>query len=131
MSNPPQPAPVVHRVYIAGPYTRFDVAVNVRQAVLAGLEILEAGHVPFIPHLYHFAHFLCPHPYEAWMRLDLHWLAACDCVLRLEGFSPGADRETERAKQLGMPIYYTLPDCLAALPLTLSGRPLTHERMVP
>ena len=104
------------RVYIAGPYTHGDVALNVRQAVLAGLEIHRAGHVPFIPHLFHFAHYLCPQDYAVWCALDLHWLQACHCVLRLYGHSPGGDREVEAAKVLGMPIYFSLPDCLRALP---------------
>ena len=104
------------RVYIAGPYTHFDVAVNVRAAVLAGVEIMKAGHLPFIPHLYHFAHFLEPQSYDAWLRLDLRWLEACHGVLRLHGYSPGADREVEKAKVLGLPVYYSIPECLKALP---------------
>lgn len=96
------------RIYIAGPYTAGQQAERVREAVLAGLEVLRSGHVPFIPHLYHFAHFLCPHPYETWMTLDLAWLAACDGLVRLPGESPGADREVERAKSLGMPVWFGL-----------------------
>ncbi len=107
----------VLRVYISGPYTRFDVAANVRQAVLAGLDIVKAGHVPFIPHLYHFAHFLIPQPYAIWTALDLHWLQCCHCLLRLHGYSPGADREVERAKQLGLPVYYSIEACVQALPI--------------
>ena len=108
--------PDILRVYIAGPYTHGDVAVNVRQAVLAGIEILEAGHVPFIPHLYHFAHCLVPQSYETWTTLDLQWLDVCHCLLPLAGHSPGADREVERARELGLPIYHCLEDCLRALP---------------
>ena len=107
----------VLRIYIAGPYSLGDVALNVRQAVLAGLEILQAGHVPFIPHLYHFAHYLCPQEYAVWCALDLQWLKACHAVLRLPGDSPGADREVEFAMTLGLPIYYGLEACLQALPL--------------
>jgi len=104
------------RVYIAGPYTHGDVAVNVREAVLAGLEVHRAGHIPFIPHLYHFAHYLCPQEYAVWCALDVKWLQACTCLLRLPGVSPGSDREVDMAKVLGMPIYYTLAECLASLP---------------
>jgi len=103
-------------VYIAGPYTHGDVAVNVRSAVAAGLDIADAGHVPFVPHLFHFAHLVFPQPYEVWMQLDLSWLACCHAVLRLPGHSPGADREVERAMQLGLPVYHSLAACLAALP---------------
>lgn len=96
-------------VYVAGPHTVGDVMLNVRTAVLAGLEILSAGHVPFIPHLNLFAHYLVPHPYDIWLQADLQWLAACDCLVRLPGVSPGADVEVERARVLGMPVYLGLP----------------------
>lgn len=101
------------RVYIAGPYTQGEQAERVREAVLVGLAVYQHGHVPFIPHLYHFAHYLCPMPYEAWMMLDLSWLETCHAMVRLPGHSPGADREVERACQLGLWIYYGLDAFLA------------------
>lgn len=104
------------RIYIAGPYTHGDVAVNVHRAMLAGMSILDAGHLPFIPHLNHFLHMSYLRPYEAWLQFDLSWLTACHAVLRLDGHSPGADREVERAKQLGLTIYDSLSACLEALP---------------
>lgn len=106
----------LRRVYVAGPYTHGDVAVNVREAWLAGHAIHQAGHLAFVPHLYHFAHFLTPQSYVEWCALDLKWLQACDCVVRLPGYSPGSDREVEAAKVLGMPVYYTLAACLNDLP---------------
>lgn len=105
------------RVYIAGPYTQGEQAELVREAVLVGLTVYQHGHLPFIPHLYHFAHYLCPLPYDAWMTLDLSWLAACDAVVRLPGLSPGADREVERAQGLGLEVYDGLDDFLAQAPL--------------
>ena len=101
------------RVYIAGKYSGGEQAELVREAVLVGLAVFREGHVPFIPHLYHFAHYLCPMPYEAWMTLDLSWLAVCDCLIRLPGVSPGADREVERARQLDMQVFYGLDEFMA------------------
>ena len=112
--------PEILRIYIAGPYTSGDVAMNVRQAVLAGLAIHETGHAPFIPHLFHFAHYLCPQEYAVWCALDLQWLKACHAVLRLPGESPGSDREVEFAMTLGLPIYHGLEACLQALPIISS-----------
>lgn len=109
------------RIYIAGPYTHGDTVLHVREAILAGMAILRRGHVPFIPHLYHFAHLLAPLPYEQWILLDLRWLETCHGLLRLPGHSPGADREADYAKQLDMAIYYSLVDCLAALPTVAGG----------
>jgi len=83
-------------VYVAGPYTGGDVAENVRRAVLVALDLREAGIVPVVPHLSHFAHYLSPRPYEFWMSWDFDLLDRCDMMLRLSGESPGADREAER-----------------------------------
>lgn len=105
------------RVYIAGPYTQGEQAELVREAVLVGLAVYQHGHVPFIPHLYHFAHYLCPMPYDAWMMLDLSWLEACDALIRLPGVSPGADREVERAMVLGMSVYDGVDVFLGRVPL--------------
>jgi hypothetical protein len=97
------------KIYIAGPYSNGSQAEHVRAAVLAGELVIRAGHVPFMPHLHHFAHVLCPLPYETWMLVELAWLEACDGLVRLPGDSPGADREVERAKSIGSPVWFGLP----------------------
>lgn len=101
------------RVYIAGPYTGGDTIVNVRNAVEAGDLVAKAGHSPFIPHLYHFWHFLLPGDYEQWMRLDFAWLEVCQALIRLPGESSGADREVEAAHRLGIAVYDSVDAFLA------------------
>jgi nucleoside 2-deoxyribosyltransferase len=96
------------KIYIAGPYSKGDVAENVRTAIHAGDYCAHFGHTPFIPHLTHFWHFLIHHEYEFWMQQDEAWLRECDAVLRLAGESAGADREVEIAKSLNMPIFYSV-----------------------
>jgi len=98
------------KIYIAGPYSKGDVAVNVCEAIVAGNYISEIGHFPFIPHLTHFWHMIAPHDYEFWMRQDDEWLTSCDALLRLKGDSVGADREVARAKELGLEIFYSMFD---------------------
>lgn len=93
-------------VYISGPYTNGDQAANVRAAIEAANALLDAGYIPYCPHLSHFHHMLFPHDYETWMQLDLAWLEKCDALVRLDGYSPGADREVEHALALGIPVYY-------------------------
>lgn len=95
----------MRRVYIAGPYTRGDVAINVRNAIDAADRLLDYGCSPYVPHLTHFWHMMIPHPYETWIRLDLNWLATCHAVIRLPGASLSADRETAEASRLGIPVY--------------------------
>ncbi len=98
-------------IYIAAPYTLGDVAENVRFACEIGDEILKKGHIPFVPHLTHFWHFLSPKPWEEWLRIDNAILDECDALLRVGGGeSKGADLEVQRAKDLGIPVYYSLKD---------------------
>ena len=96
------------KIYVAGPYSSGDVAQNVRNAIQAGNDIADLGHIPFIPHLTHFWHFLTPHPYTFWMKQDEVWLRECDALLRLKGESPGADNEVAIATELDLKIYYSI-----------------------
>ena len=105
------------RAYVAGPLTAGDPVLNVRTAVEAAQRLLEAGLVPFVPHLSMFWHLVCPNGYETWMGMDLAWLEACDVLLRLPGRSPGADREVVRAFELGLPVYTSVDDLLLAYSL--------------
>lgn len=98
------------RIYVAGPYTTGDVAVNVRNAVYTGNILALRGHAVFIPHLTHFWHMLIPHSYDFWMEQDMQWLEVCDAVLRIEGESAGADREVEYAIAHGKPVYTNVFD---------------------
>ena len=100
------------RVYIAGPYTKGDVAINVRRAIEVGNAVAEAGHYPFIPHLTHFWHVIFPHEYEFWLAQDNEWLRFCNAIIRLDGDSHGADMEVAMAKARGLEIYHSLEDFL-------------------
>jgi len=100
------------RVYIAGPYTLGDTAENVGNAILAANELAEYGFIPFVPHLTHLWHFLCPHPVEFWYAYDNTWLKLCDCLLRLPGESSGSDAEVALAEELGIPVYYSIEEVL-------------------
>lgn len=93
------------KVYIAGPYTKGDVAVNVRNAIEAGVQLIDAGHAPFIPHLSHFIHLQAPRPWQTWMAYDCLFLTACDALVRLPGESVGADIEVDVARRQGIPVY--------------------------
>src|SRR5690349_24552065 len=100
------------KVYIAGPYTEGDVAVNVRNAMTAGIEVLKAGHFPFVPHLSHFLHMQCPMSYGTWIALDNASLPHSDALVRLPGGPLGADREGEFAQAIEVPVYYSVPQFL-------------------
>lgn len=93
-------------VYIIGPYTKGDVVVNVRRAIQAGDRIAQMGAYPFIPHLSHGWHMVCPHEYSFWLDQDLIWLDICDASFRVDGESDGGDTEEARHRAQGKPVFY-------------------------
>jgi len=92
-------------VYVAGPYTKGDVSRNVHNAIVTGNNLRALGFTPFIPHLTHFWHMILEHDIDYWYRYDLEWLGKCDALFRIPGESYGADKEVERAKELGIPVF--------------------------
>ena len=97
------------RIYVAGPLTQGSLWRNVEAAQDAGARLMEAGHAPFIPHLFaYMALHECAlgFSYEDWMTLDFAWLEQCEALLRLPGESPGSEREVARAHELGIPVFY-------------------------
>jgi hypothetical protein len=101
---------MIARIYVAGPYTKGDVAVNVRTAYEAANRLADLGFAPFVPHATHFWHMLYPRPYEFWLALDNEFLQCCAAVLRLPGESSGADKEVQLARDIGMPVFTKIDD---------------------
>lgn len=104
-------------VYVAGPYTHPDPAINVHDTILAAQRLWDTGlMVPVVPHLTHLWHLIAPQPYERWLEYDNELLARCDALYRLPGESAGADKEVERAvKHLGIPVFHRSSDGYQAL----------------
>jgi len=108
------------KIYVAGPYTPksddvHDAAriahLNTRKAILAGIEVIKKGHLPFIPHLTHYLHLETQEPLtkEFYYNYSMEWLTLCDGLLYL-GSSSGADLELKFAKDHGLSIYYSIND---------------------
>lgn len=93
------------RIYIAAPYTKGDQSLNVRRAIIVAERIIAAGHIPFVPLLYHLWRLMSPHEYGYWMTLDLSWIEACDALVWLDGESSGRDEEVAVAEELGKAVY--------------------------
>lgn len=92
-------------IYISGPYSHGDHLENVNKAVDVADQIAKAGHTCFIPHLYRYWNERHEHDYDFWMRQDLAMLSRCDSLVRLPGDSPGADKEVDEARRLGLEVY--------------------------
>jgi hypothetical protein len=115
------------RVYVAGPYTQGDVAVNVRKAYEAANHLADLGFAPFVPHATPFWHMLFPRPYEFWLDLDNQFLPFCEAVFRLPGPSSGADKEVALAEKLKIPVFADIDDLVNHL----HSSAVSHERWVP
>ena len=98
------------KVYIASPYTVGDTAINVKFQIDVANELMDLGFTPHVPLYSHFQHMVHPRPYEDWIALDYEWIDACDCLVRLGGKSPGGDLEVIYAKNIGIPVFYSIQD---------------------
>lgn len=98
------------KIYIAAPYTKGDVGQNVHNAIVIADALVAMGHTPYIPHLSHFWHLISPKPYHFWLKYDIEFLSICDCLLRLDGESDGADKEVELAQKIKLPVYYNMDE---------------------
>jgi hypothetical protein len=102
------------KVYIASPYTKGDIAVNVKIQMDTANELMNAGICSYVPLLNHFLHMAHPRPAEDWYAMDKEWLVVCDAVLRLPGESEGADAEMVLAQRSGIPVYYSIQEVVRA-----------------
>lgn len=95
------------KVYIASPYTKGDVAQNVKESLRLADYLSSNGklHVK-APLLTHFWHMMFARPYEFWLKYDLIELAECDVLIRMAGESTGADKEVDYANEHMIPCYY-------------------------
>jgi hypothetical protein len=99
---------IMKRIYVAGPYTLGDVAVNVANAIDTADRLMNIGFMPFVPHMSHFWHYRHPRPYEQWLEWCLDWVEQCDGLLRIPGESKGADREVAHALKHGIPVFTSI-----------------------
>lgn len=106
-------------VFIAGPYTKPDPDFNTVLAMDKWHILYHKGCVPICPHLSHFLHIHGQKDekkeisYEEWCAYDIELLKECDALYRFPGESPGADKEVEFAKGLGMPVFTSIADVVA------------------
>ena len=71
----------------------------------AGRELFLDGLAPYVPH-WDALLFLPEGNWNAYLEWDLEYVALMEALWRLEGESKGADLEVERAKALGIPVFY-------------------------
>ncbi|MFT5723283.1 MAG: hypothetical protein ACI9JN_000392 [Bacteroidia bacterium] len=100
------------KIFISGPYTKGDVAQNVKMSMEVTNQLIDLGFAPYCPHLTHFLHMNNFQPYEKWLELDIEYMILCDAILRIPGDSAGADKEVELAKKRGILVFYDINQIL-------------------
>ena len=108
-------------VYLAGAYTG-DVGRNMNRHIDTANALIDMGYLPLVPCLFHFLEMYKPRDYETYMDLDLALMHRANCLYRMEGESPGADREVKYAlNELQIPIYTNFNDLM-------KGEPVEQQR---
>lgn len=107
------------KVYVAGPISKGNQFQNCAKAIRLGSEIHFAGASPYIPHLSALWDFvdgdLASIGYEDWMVIAFDWITSCDILFRMEGESPGADREVAYAIAHGIPVINDKQELLSTI----------------
>jgi hypothetical protein len=97
---------------------------NLLRGIAVSLRLLEEGYCvysPFALSFFSYRKIGLAEPgtarYEGLMQNDIAWVRVCDCVLRLPGFSAGAEREVLAAMQAGIPVFTSLGDLRRWMPV--------------
>lgn len=107
------------RIYIAGSYNAgnvIDVLDNMRRGMKAAKDVLLAGYSPWVPWFdYHFQLMLDEGEIltiEDYYQYSMAWLEVSDAVLvvKLSENSVGTQAEIERARELGIPVFFSFED---------------------
>jgi len=112
------------RIYVAGPITG-DTQANLARLTATAKALLDAGFAPYAVARAQGEHAAVSKgeaDYAAWLEGDFSFIAACDAVLRIPEPSAGADAEEAWAKDLGIPVYYTVEDVIERVPFKGDAR---------
>ena len=109
------------RIYIAHNYGRRrgasleELQRNVNNSIKLGLRLIEKGHNPFIPNLFHYVHLMANGSIleTKFFELVSEWVGFCDALL--VGTPPmgkvsGVRDEIKIAQDKGLEIYYSIDD---------------------
>ena len=94
-------------IYVAGPMSWGNHIDNIINGVDAADALLEAGEIPFLPHISHFWALINRQrwAHKQWLDYDKYWVISAKALIRLPGKSPGADQEVRWARRHSIPVY--------------------------
>lgn len=100
--NPTQVRPLL---YVAAPYTRPEPVSNTHHVYRVATAVYaDTGWCPVVPHSSLLWHLVNPQEESYWYEYDLHLLRGCDAIVRLPGYSVGADNEMMFARDNGIEV---------------------------
>jgi uncharacterized protein DUF4406 len=100
--------PLKGMVYVAGPMTLGVREENIANAMMAGVELMNAGWAAFLPQLSYFWDDQMPQAWEKWLAYDLAIIQRCIAIVRLRGESKGADVEEAFANTQNIPVFFSV-----------------------
>ena len=81
-----------------------DPEINARRACEVGVELAHLGFAPYVPHWSYFGD--PTSSFAGWLDVDKAWLLNADALLRIPGYSIGAEVEVAFAESRGIPIFH-------------------------
>ncbi len=123
------------KIYVAGPYTPKNASPhdsariaheNTVNAIDYGIDVIDRGHLPYIPHLAHFVHIYGKKTlsYEYYTKADIEWLKDCDAILyyhNIIGDSKGSDNELKFAIDNGKTVFFSTYEIPRYVPAKKQG----------
>ena len=113
------------KVYVAGQYSRnpngqtaevLEIAHNIHAGMQATMDLMALDFAVYCPWLdFQLAVMNAGVNKQYYYNNSMAWLEVSDVVLVISGagFDGGVDKEIVRAKELGIPVFYTLEELLA------------------
>lgn len=109
------------RIYVCSQYgARYDYGPevlerNVNRAIEIGQQIIRLGHIPLVPHLYHYMDMVDGKKFldeEHWLEICCEWVLQCNSILVAPGWqtSHGMKTEHDLAAAYGRRIYYSIDE---------------------
>ena len=98
------------KIYLSGPITEGNQRRNYQQAVDAQIAVMSLGHSVLNPMLT--MQLPDSFSWSVWMECCLPWVASSDIILRLPGYSRGAELECRHARTHGITICSSIADLI-------------------
>ena len=102
-----------YRIYISGPITAGNQRRNYQQAVDAQIALMSQGYSTLNPMLT--MQLPDSFSWQVWLDCCLPWVEVSDIVLRLPGYSRGADIECRHARNHGITVCSSIPEVIDPL----------------